>query len=464
MKNKRLVAGLLALTFVFGGAALPTGVVSNNTVISASAEELTYGNFTYTMLEDGTIEISKYTGSETAVEIPSEIDGVAVTSIGDYSFINCIFTSVVIPDSITNIGKEAFRGCNKLIEVTIPNSVETLGEHAFSGCVALESVVISKNLTAINYGTFYGCKKLTSITLPYGITSVGSTAFSGCTSLKNIDLPDSVTTIDSHAFYNCTALKNINIPNGVLSLGDSAFNTCTSLESLVLPNGMTSIGERAFYECTKLASISMPDSITSIGAYAFQNCVSLAKVKIPAGVTRIAGYTFNNCDSLTNVTIPDGVERLEGYSFSNLDNLAIITIPESVTSIVNTLFVNSNQSFRVYCYNGSYAENYSLKNKINFRILDLQEPTDYPMINGIDFNKESHQFRLKWTPVEGASEYGIATQVAGKWRVQAQKITATSFTSPKNLTPNSTYKIAIAAKVNGVWDTENAIKNAVTVK
>lgn len=78
--NKKIAAGLLALTFVFGGAALPTGVVSNNTVISASAEELTYGNFTYTMLEDGTIEISKYTGSETAVEIPSEIDGVAVTS------------------------------------------------------------------------------------------------------------------------------------------------------------------------------------------------------------------------------------------------------------------------------------------------------------------------------------------------------------------------------------------------
>ena len=124
MKSKNIAAGLLALTFVFSGAVLPSGVVINNTVISASAEELTYGNFTYTMLEDGTIEISKYTGSETAVEIPSEIDGVAVTSIGKRAFYYCTsFKRVIIPYGITNIGDEAFDDSNNLVEVTIPDSV-----------------------------------------------------------------------------------------------------------------------------------------------------------------------------------------------------------------------------------------------------------------------------------------------------------------------------------------------------
>nr|MCR5142821.1 BspA family leucine-rich repeat surface protein [Ruminococcus sp.] len=62
-----------------------------------------------------------------------------------------------------------------------------------------------------------------------------------------------------------------------------------------------------------------------------------------------------------------------------------------------------------------------------------------------------------------ADRYGIAVYLAGKWRIQTQNITTTSYTTPKNLTPGKTYKVAIAARVGGTWDVAGAIKHAVTI-
>ena len=83
----------------------------------------------------------------------------------------------------------------------------------------------------------------------------------------------------------------------------------------------------------------------------------------------------------------------------------------------------------------------------------------------VAYSEEFHQMRFTWDAVENAQAYGVSVYLAGKWRVQTSSIPAstTSFTTPKNLKPGSTYKIAIAAKVGGTWDTAGAIKNAVTV-
>ncbi|MBQ9541283.1 glycoside hydrolase family 5 protein [Ruminococcus sp.] len=89
----------------------------------------------------------------------------------------------------------------------------------------------------------------------------------------------------------------------------------------------------------------------------------------------------------------------------------------------------------------------------------------YPTISGIEYNSQYHQIRFNWNAVDNAQNYGIAVYLAGKWRIQTQTIPANtlSYTTPKNLTPNKSYKVAIAAKVNGTWDVANAIKNAVIV-
>ncbi|EXM39679.1 cell surface protein [Ruminococcus albus SY3] len=255
MKSKKIISGLLALTFVLGGTALPNTVVNNSVVASAATknvEVFTYGDYDYIQLEDGTVEIAKYNGTDEVVEIPGEIDGAAVTSIGEHAFDNDLYdnnsniTSVTIPEGVTNIGfraffeckslvevsipdgvvtigGQAFHTCEKLREVIIPDSVETLGGGAFGFCKALESVALSNKLTKINDNTFTCCEKLTSIKLPSGIKSIGAEAFTGCKNLESINLPDGLTTISRKAFTNCSKIKELTVPASVTSMNSSAF-------------------------------------------------------------------------------------------------------------------------------------------------------------------------------------------------------------------------------------------------
>ncbi len=171
--KKKILSAVCALVLVFGSAAaLPQGFAKLDSAITASAE--TFGDYEYSVLDDGTVEISKYTGSDKEVNIPSAIDG----------------------RNVTSIGYRAFSYCRSLTSVTIPNSVTSIGDYAFSAC-----------------------KSLTSITIPNSVTSIGGWAFTNCISLTSLTIPDSVICIDTYAFIGCTRLKSITIPNSVKSIG-----------------------------------------------------------------------------------------------------------------------------------------------------------------------------------------------------------------------------------------------------
>jgi hypothetical protein len=89
--------------------------------------------------------------------------------------------------------------------------------------------------------------------------------------------------------------------------------------------------------------------------------------------------------------------------------------------------------------------------------------TTVPQNLKVEYSEQYHQMRFTWDKVSGADKYGIAVYLAGKWRIQTSNITTNSYTSPKNMTPGMSYKVAVAARVNGQWDTAGAIKNAITV-
>ncbi|MBQ9695027.1 MAG: leucine-rich repeat domain-containing protein, partial [Oscillospiraceae bacterium] len=131
--------------------------------IVASAE--TSGDFEYSVLEDGSVEISKYNGADKIVEIPAEIGGKPVTSIGYRAFYDCkTVESVTIPESVTRIGAYAFYECTALASVTIPEGVTSIEDYAFYGCTSLESVTIPEGVTDIGYSAFHGCAALASVT------------------------------------------------------------------------------------------------------------------------------------------------------------------------------------------------------------------------------------------------------------------------------------------------------------
>ena len=165
----------------------------------------------------------------------------------------------------------------------------------------LTGIVVPNSITSIGADAFYGCSSLTSITIPDSVTSIGSQAFSDCTSLTSIKLSDSLTSIEPSIFYNCTSLTSITIPDSVTSIEANAFYECSSLTSITIPDSVTSIGSSAFSRCSSLTSIKLPDSATSIESYTFSGCQGLKSVFIPNSVKTIGQYAFRWCTNLENI-------------------------------------------------------------------------------------------------------------------------------------------------------------------
>ena len=279
---------------------------------------------------------SKFIGcrSLTSLVIPD-----SVTNIGDYAFSGCrSLTSLVIPDSVTNIGDYAFEGCGSLSSLVLPDGVTSIGKCAFRGCGSLSSLVLPDGVINIGGNAFADCKSLRSVVIPNSVTSIGGGAFGGCKSLHSVVIPDSVTSIGDYAFSGCSALSSVVIPDSVSCIGNRAFSGCTSLSSLVIPDGVTSVGKYAFYDCSSLSSLVIPDSVTSIGFYAFRGCSSLSSLVIPDSVTSIGDEAFGYCTSLTSLVISDGVSSIGGGAFWGCKSLADIVIPNSVTSIGDCAF------------------------------------------------------------------------------------------------------------------------------
>ena len=134
----------------------------------------------------------------------------------------------------------------------------------------------------------------------------------------------------------------------------------------------------------------------------------------------------------------------------------------STSYTVKNLTAGKSYKFAVLVYaNGKWNSDYS--NAVTASPKAASTEITYPTNIKVNYSEQFHQVQFVWDKVSGADKYGIAVYLAGKWRVQTSNVTTNSYVTPKNLTPGMTYKVAIAARVGGTWDTANAIKNAVTV-
>lgn len=298
-------------------------------------------------------------------------------------------TSVVIPNSVTSIGREAFYGCSGLTSVTIPSSVTSIGSEAFYGCSGLTSVNVSWQIPIPDeYGNIFDSETYASATLDIPENTMLDYILSYWSMFENISIDGKATKLftdngfryrlidnDTHdailingdygamteaniperitddsdpahpvryyikgigpkAFYGCQKLKTVTFSSrSLLSvIGIDAFYNCWYLISVNIPNTVTRIGEGAFEACATLETVIIPNSVTYIGDAAFSYCKSLKTVVIPNSVTVLGDVVFADCESLTSISIPNSVTSI-GYGTFESTGLTSVTIPNSVTII-----------------------------------------------------------------------------------------------------------------------------------
>lgn len=241
MKLKRFCAGLGALCMVC--AVVPVLPVQESAVISANAEgedveytEGTYENLKYKKYADY-VEITGYDGTiEGEVIIPSEIDGLSVTSIGNWAFYNrSDLISITIPDTVIYVKMGAFNATPWLSTKRAENSLVIVNNVVVDGRTCKGDVVIPDGVVSIGEGAFGG-SDLTSVIIPDSVTYIGREAFNFCEGLSTITIPNSVMHIESTTFYGCYGLIEVTIPESVVNIEAGAFNECKNLNSITISN------------------------------------------------------------------------------------------------------------------------------------------------------------------------------------------------------------------------------------
>lgn len=368
MKKLCILASLICLLF-----AVP--------VFAGEEERYTSGDYEYTLMEDGTAEIVYCAGEAEELELPGELDGYVVTSIGDRAFWgnNCL-TSITLPESINKMEGNPFFPMSDI-------KIQVSPDHQYLAVIdgvlfskpdkrliyfppTKESYEVPEGIESIGAGAFSYSYDLISIDLPETVTSIGDYAFEECESLASIDLPESVTSIGVGAFNRCENLTVITLPESINIMGGNPFGSLSDIEIQVSPNhpylevidgvlfskpdkrliycpptkesyevpeGIENIGAEAFSFSYDLTSIDLPDSVTSIGNNAFFSC-ALTSIDLPESVTSIGDSAFGGCGLLTSIDLPENVTSIGYQTFWECNAMTSINMSKSVTSIGDYAF------------------------------------------------------------------------------------------------------------------------------
>lgn len=351
---KKILAVILSALFLLSTFSL--------TVVGTSQ---TMDGWSYTINSNNEITLTNYSGTASHIEIPSSINGMKVTALGNGLFWdNLYLENITIPQSIEKIGESAFSGsshlskinipdnvteivyntfsgCNALTEIVIPDNVTKIDRYAFSRCANLQSIDFPENLTEIGENAFYSCISLPSIQLPEGLKSIKKNAFSYCSSVRSIKLPETLEVIESSAFSNCSLLTEINLPSTIVSIGSKVFENCVSLEAINLSSfsNATSIAQDAFYNTAFYNNASnWENGVLYLGNILLQANEDISgSYTIKNGTVTIADHAFDSSD-ITEIIMPDSLQTLGNYVFNHCNRLERITFSQNITTIPKGTF------------------------------------------------------------------------------------------------------------------------------
>ncbi|MBO5102601.1 MAG: leucine-rich repeat domain-containing protein, partial [Clostridia bacterium] len=392
------ICAVLAVTF---GCVFGLNNASPKTDLNTSVNAATYteGDFIYAYSTSSTTCTVKASSTSIsgALTIPSSvtIDGVTYTVTGfTYStqilnlyvggaFYNCTgITSMILPNTITSVGKYTFYGCTGLTSINIPSSVTSIDTYAFYNCTALTSITIPDSVTTIGTYVFSGCSALKTITIGAGVTSIGAyafkcsklttlnyniTALADLTSTNNVfnytgrsgsgftvNIGANVTQIPIYLFYpnnedntDYPYIRTLNFASGSVctKIGNHAFAYCKYLNTVNLPESLTTLSLYAFYECTYMNTINYNaksvSDLTSTSNVFYNSGISGNGITVTIGekVTKIPAYLFEG-SGVKSVSFASGsvCYSIRTSTFEGCSDMTSIHIPDSLTSIGTNAF------------------------------------------------------------------------------------------------------------------------------
>lgn len=337
-----------------------------------------------------------YTGYKLTEFLTTSTDAYALVAIGNkYTYSQDYIQQFILPNTIREIGENAFYYFRNLSSIELPENVEFVGNDAFYNTSNLRNITVHAQTPPVceNYLDSYNSSKHWQLAVPdgtfhayrihsrwgemlivpetpveitvdvatpgeLGLLALNEAGYlqeinkihvsgelnaddwsnlKGMTNLIEVDLNGVLnTSLPDQQFYGKWAITQVQVPAGLQSIGASAFYG-SGIQQIDLPETLLQINNSAFRGCTSLQSIVIPEAVTTLGTSVFRDCYALNSVKLPAGVSSIPSYTFYNCN-LQEVVIPDNVKKIDSYAFYSNDYLTRVQFPEGLSTIGNEAF------------------------------------------------------------------------------------------------------------------------------
>lgn len=297
---------------------------------------------------------------------------------------NTTIKSVVIPYGVTEIQKYAFYNCSGLEKVELPSSVKTIREYAFAKDVSLTTINLSE-INIIGKECFRGCEKLNNIDLSKTYT-IGVSAFEGCSSLTKVDLRP-LRNAGERAFKDCTSLTEVLLSEhtklsykmfsnaGIkeidiyetLQIPDFCFEKCSNLKNVTIHNPILSIGAGAFSECENLIKINILENVDIISEQAFYGCKNLETFTLPNCKVTLGNYVFRDCEKLITIEFGENTELEEvvGSTFENTSLKSfVISANNALYSTDGEMLLNKNGTIIIFASPCKAYEDYVVNNNI----------------------------------------------------------------------------------------------------
>ena len=274
-------------------------------------------------------------------------------------------TSIVFPDVLKRIGRDAFAGSGLKGSLNIPEGVVEIGRRAFIGNDFTGVLTLPSTLKKIGGDAFIECCFICPLNLPDGIEELGDYCFGNCRYLYGkLILPSHLKKLGSAAFAKCSGLKgDLVIPKSLTVIPNRAFQSCKLGGGLLLHDGITTIENGAFSDNGFIGELELPKSLTELGDSNFDGNNFSGSLKIPKGLTSISTSAFAYCTFTGEVEIPDGVTYIHKLAFRGSKNLQKVILPSNLEFIDENAFS--------YC--------------ISLRVIECKSPVP-PVVNSTAFN------------------------------------------------------------------------------